>query len=99
MSQQATEILRAFSPRKIFLPIGIGLAAATYLLLRNFDRSAFSNIDWTWHSSMWIFVSFLMVGVRDALAEDRHLAADDQQLRVEFMRVGRVDQVRRHVAL
>jgi glycosyltransferase 2 family protein len=65
MSQQATDILKAFSPRKIFLPIGIGLAAATYLLLRNFDAAAFATIDWTWYSSLWIFISFLMVVIRD----------------------------------
>src|SRR4051794_2062022 len=41
----------------------------------------------------------LPINMRDAVAQDRHLAAEDQQLRVEFMRVGRVDQISRHLAL
>jgi glycosyltransferase 2 family protein len=65
MTQHPSEILKAFSPKKIIWPIIFGLGAASYLLARNFDRNAFLSIDWTWYSSFWIFVAFLMVVIRD----------------------------------
>jgi len=59
------DILKVFSPKKILWPVLLGLGAATYLLARGFDKDAFLSIDWTWRSSAWILIAFLMVVVRD----------------------------------
>jgi len=59
------QILQTFRPVKIILPVLIGLGAATYLLLHNFDKAAFLRIDWTWNTSFWIGMALLMMVVRD----------------------------------
>lgn len=59
------QILQTFRPVKIILPVLIGLGAATYLLLHNFDKEAFLRIDWTWSTSFWIGMALLMMVVRD----------------------------------
>lgn len=80
MSEQVNQILKAFSPRKIIWPVLIGLSAASYLLIRNFDGTAFLNINWTWYSSFWIFIALLMVVVRDFAYMYRIRVLTDQQL-------------------
>src|SRR5256885_1957548 len=66
MNQPAVnDVLRAFSPRKVLLPVILGLGVASYLLWVDFDKKAFSAIEFTWNSALWICIGFLMVGVRD----------------------------------
>jgi hypothetical protein len=59
------QILHSFRPVKIILPVLIGLGAATYLFLHNFDKEAFLRIEWTWNTSFWIAMALLMMVVRD----------------------------------
>jgi glycosyltransferase 2 family protein len=65
LSARATEILKIFKPRRIIYPILIGLAVASYLLYRNLDREALSAISWTWNSTFWMLMAFLMMIIRD----------------------------------
>ncbi len=58
-------ILKNFRAGKIFFPVILGLSAAMYLLLRKFDVEAYRQIQWTWHSTGWICVALLMMGIRD----------------------------------
>lgn len=74
------QLLKAFRPGRIFLPVLIGLSAATYLLLRNFDKQAFENINWTWNSFFWILMALMMMVVRDGAYMIRIRALTDQQL-------------------
>ena len=57
--------LKLFSPLRIGITIFIGLAAATYLVAKNFDAKHFENISWSWNSTVWIFVAILMIAIRD----------------------------------
>lgn len=59
------KILKTFHPRRIIWPILIGLGAISFFLVRNFDKQAFASIQWTWTSSYWILLAFVMVAVRD----------------------------------
>ena len=57
--------LKLFSTGRIALTILIGLAAATFLVVRNFDSENFKQIDWNWDSTFWIFVAIVCMAIRD----------------------------------
>jgi len=57
--------LKLFSPTRIAITIVIGLSVATYLVARNFKVEYFESIEWTWYSTFWVFVAFLMMATRD----------------------------------
>lgn len=65
MDNQQKKVLSYFKFRKIIIPILLGLGVATYLLVRNFDREAFTGINWVWQSYFFIFMALLMMVVRD----------------------------------
>jgi len=74
-------MLHNFRPSRILLPILLGLGAATYLLIRNFDSKAFATIEWTWNSSFWIGMALMMMVVRDGAYMVRIRALTDNDLR------------------
>ncbi len=80
MQIDSRQILKTFRPTRIIWPIVIGLGAATFLLVRNFNRQAFENIDWTWSSFFWITMALLMMVVRDGAYMIRIRALTDQEL-------------------
>ncbi len=80
MQHDSRQLLSTFRPSRIFLPIFIGLGAATFLLLRNFDKEAFENIQWSWNSSFWIMMALVMMVVRDGAYMVRIRALTDGQL-------------------
>ncbi len=80
MHTDARQILKTFRPIRILLPVILGLGAATYLLLRNFDKQAFLSIHWTANSTFWICIALLMMVVRDGAYMVRIRALTDQQL-------------------
>lgn len=57
--------LKLFSPTRIAITIGIGLAVATYLVARNFEMKHFEAVEWTWSSTFWVIVAILMMATRD----------------------------------
>jgi len=59
------EIIKNFRPGKIILPVVIGLGVVSYLLISNFDRKAYEQINWTGYTTLWIFLAFLMIVIRD----------------------------------
>lgn len=80
MQTDSRQILKSFRPSRIILPIAIGLIAASYLLIRDYDHQAISNIHWTWVSFFWIVMALLMMVVRDGAYMIRIRALTDQQL-------------------
>jgi uncharacterized protein (TIRG00374 family) len=80
MQTDNRKILNAFRPWRIIFPVFIGLSAATYLLLKNFDSRAFNNIQWTWASFFWIVMALLMMVVRDGAYMIRIRALTDREL-------------------
>lgn len=65
MDLQQKKILSYFRIRRVIVPVVIGLGVATYLLVRNFDREAFSQITWTTSSYGYIMLSLLFMVIRD----------------------------------
>src|SRR5262245_38224635 len=80
MQPDAKQILQTFRPVKIILPVLIGLGAATYLLLVNFDKAAFGRIQWSWNSSFWIAMALVMMVIRDFAYMVRIRALTDWEL-------------------
>jgi uncharacterized protein (TIRG00374 family) len=74
------KILNALKPRRIILPILIGLGVAAFLLFRNFDVKQFSFFQWSWSAALWIFVSVLMMACRDLAYIIRLRLLSDQKL-------------------
>lgn len=58
-------ILKNFKAGKVAIPVVLGLGVAFYLLFRNFNMEAYRQIQWSWHSTLWICVALLMMVVRD----------------------------------
>ena len=80
MHIDARQILKTFRPSRILLPVVLGLGAATYLLIRNFDKAAFLNIHWSSNSTFWICIALLMMVVRDGAYMVRIRALTDNEL-------------------
>ncbi len=80
MQPENRQLLKTFRPSRIFLPVILGLGAATYLLIRNFDQKAFENIHWTWSSLFWIVMALMMMVVRDGAYMIRIRALTDKEL-------------------
>jgi len=59
------ELKRKFSPSKIIFPIILGLGVAAWMMLRDIKPDTFSFFEWTIGTAFWIFVSFIMMAMRD----------------------------------
>lgn len=65
MKEQPGDVLEYVKPKRILIPILIGLGVSTFLLIRNFKPEAFEGIEWTWRSTFWIGMALMMVVIRD----------------------------------
>ena len=65
MQNKTRDVLKSFSTGKIIWPVLIGLSVATWMLFREFDASAYSQISWTYSSTLWLCLAGLMLFVRD----------------------------------
>ena len=59
------KIVNSLRPRRIVWPILIGLAVSAIMLIRTFDANTFSFIDFTWRTFYYIFLTFVMMAIRD----------------------------------
>lgn len=80
MDKQQRKILSFFRIRRIIVPVIIGLGVASFLFIRSFDREAFSQISWTPASYSYIFVSLLLMVVRDVAYMYRLRVLTDGQI-------------------
>lgn len=60
-----SEEIRRVKSWKIFLPVLIGLVAIAYMFYKEFDPSAFDEIDFTWCSVFWFVMAILCIVGRD----------------------------------
>ncbi len=65
MDSQQKKILDFFSFKRVIIPVILGLGVASYLIFRSFDINAFREIEWSGHTVFYLFVSILLVVVRD----------------------------------
>ncbi len=78
--ENSKKILNALKPKRIILPIAIGLAVAAYMLFRNINVESFSFFQWSKAAALWIFISILMMLVRDFAYIVRIKILTDQKL-------------------
>ncbi len=65
MAQTKENILKQVSPRKIVIPILIGLGVASYMLYNDWDSEAFSMLTVGWITIVFLLVAFFMMIIRD----------------------------------
>lgn len=68
------------NPSKIFIPIIIGLGVVFYLMYNEINAETFSFFNWSAAAFFWIFVSFLMMAVRDLAYMWRIRILTDQKI-------------------
>jgi uncharacterized protein (TIRG00374 family) len=62
MVQPASEDLkRKLRPGKIIIPVLIGLAVVLWLIIKEIDTTAISQLTFTWRSVIWISLAFLFL--------------------------------------
>ncbi len=59
------KIVNSLRPQRIVWPILIGLTVSAFMLFRSFDANTFSFIDFTWRTFYYIFLTFVMMAIRD----------------------------------
>ncbi|CAG0984689.1 hypothetical protein FLAV_01967 [Flavobacteriales bacterium] len=74
------DALKLFTPRRIAIPIVIGLGAAGYMLYSNFDAQALKKVEITGTFIFFIFLAFIMMLIRDLAYMYRIRVLTDQQL-------------------
>lgn len=74
------KIVNSLKPSKIILPILIGLGVSAWLLYRNFDKQAFSFVQFTWHTLLFIVIAIAMMLVRDIAYMYRIIILTDSRL-------------------
>jgi hypothetical protein len=62
----SSKVLKYFSPRRILLPLAIGLGISAYFIFQGGDvGKSLSSIEWTFYSWLWVTCSFLLMIIRD----------------------------------
>lgn len=59
------KIASFFSFKRVLFPIAIGMAVASYLIIKEIDLTILDNIRWTSRSYLWLFMALMMVVLRD----------------------------------
>ena len=65
MDIRLDSVLNLFKPSRIAIPIIIGLSAALFLVYQTFDLEAYQKINWHYGMALWLFLSVMMMVVRD----------------------------------
>jgi len=77
---EASKALNTLKPKKILLPILIGLSVAGFLVYKDFDLQSFEKVNWTWHAGIWAIMAFVMMVVRDLAYMYRIRVLTDNEL-------------------
>ena len=65
MSQESqAELINKIHPRKIILPIIIGLGVVGWFIAKDVNIDVLKEITFTWKSVFWLFVAFLFISFR-----------------------------------
>jgi uncharacterized protein (TIRG00374 family) len=65
LKDNTQDIASKISPRKMILPVLIGLSVVAYLLYNNFDVKAFEIVHFTWNSLFWLIIAIMLMLFRD----------------------------------
>lgn len=62
--KSSTNIQQLLSPKRLFLPIAIGIGVIGYLFYKDFDAESFKNVKFGWDALFWLFAIILLVCIR-----------------------------------
>lgn len=65
MTDNSGKILKSIHPARIVLPILIGIAVTGFMLYREYQPGSLSLLSFTLQSLFWLFLAFVMMGIRD----------------------------------
>ncbi len=66
MSQDSQyKLVSKLKPRKIIIPIVIGLAVVAWFIIKEIDTSALAQLNFTWKSVFWLFIAWCFMIGRD----------------------------------
>jgi uncharacterized protein (TIRG00374 family) len=80
MTEHHKKVLKIFKFKRVIIPVVIGLGVVAYLVFRNFDPKPFYDIQWTYYSSLFIFIAILLIFTRDVAYMYRIRLLTDKQL-------------------
>jgi hypothetical protein len=80
MDQDLQRVLKFFQLKRIIIPLILGLGAASYLLIRDFNKDAFLDIHWTVYTFLWIFIAICLQAIRDIAYMYRLRVLTDNQI-------------------
>lgn len=82
MAKRSNPIRQLLDPKKVFIPIGIGLAIVAWFIYSDFQnqKAAFESFSWGWHTTGWLGVALIMVALRDIGYMIRIRILTDQKL-------------------
>ena len=84
--QNQHELVRKLKPARIIIPIIIGLAVVAWLMLKEINTKALSQIRFGWGSAFWLFIAFIFLVFRTwfYMARIRVLTNNDLSWRQSF---------------
>ncbi len=77
---QLEKIINSLRPTRIIVPILIGLGVSGWLLYRNFNAQAFSFVEFSWHTLLFVIIAFSMMFVRDVSYMYRLIVLTDYRI-------------------
>ncbi len=79
VEDDARKYLKAFSLRKMLLPVVIGLGTTAFLVWNTAGKAGEQPLEWTWGTTRWMLLALLSLGVRDLMymLRIRHLTDGD----------------------
>jgi glycosyltransferase 2 family protein len=63
-NQSQYDLIKKLKPAKIIIPIIIGLGVVTWLIFKEINVDALSQLRFTWGSAFWLFVAFFFLVFR-----------------------------------
>jgi len=65
MQDRHYTLIDKLRPRKIILPVLLGLAVVAWFILREINTEVLSYLAFTWRSAFWLFIAWLFMAGRD----------------------------------
>lgn len=79
-TEKYQKLKKNLNPSRIIFPIVIGLGVVFYLMLSEIKAETFDFFSWSFATFFWLFISILMMGVRDLAYMWRIRILTDQKI-------------------
>lgn len=80
MDDKSNKVSQLLTPKKVAIPIIIGLLVTAWLFYKDFDVATFNNIHWPVRSFTFLFLAIVMMALRDLAYMIRIRVLTEKQL-------------------